>query len=115
MTDSALIAWSASDAAESAWTEDAARSPAITRPSRCLCGGALVQQAVGRPRTTCSPVCRRRRDNLVRMLRRRERWLAQWLGGAADHAATVQAVVALDGEIATITRTLCGESAKDNS
>lgn len=113
MTDSALFEWLPTDAAELAWSSDTAGSAAITRPSRCLCGGALVQQPVGRPRTTCSPACRRRRDNLVRMLRRREQWLAQWLDGTADHATTWQAVVTLDGEIATITAALSGGHAKE--
>lgn len=50
----------------------------------CRCGRALPPPRVvegirlGRPRLTCSLLCRRTRDRLLRQIRRREQWLAAW-------------------------------------
>jgi hypothetical protein len=67
-------------------------------PTCGVCGAPLpAPQATGRPRTTCGEACRRRRERLVRMVRRRLEWIDVWKEqgpGAGCSARRIRAKVA---------------------
>jgi hypothetical protein len=77
-------------------------------PGVCLvCGGALpAPRGTGRPRLTCSTLCRRRRDRLNRKIARRQDWIDGWRAlGAARQVprARVRAeVAALRADVAEL-------------
>jgi hypothetical protein len=60
--------------------------------ARCPCGQLLSPTPStdptrpGRPRVTCSQLCRRRRDSAIRKLRRRQAWLELWRSLRGDPA-----------------------------
>lgn len=59
------------------------------RPARCLCGAPMPpRRPTGRPRLSCSLDCARKRDHLIRMVRRREEWLTAWHAEATRAAYT---------------------------
>lgn len=57
-------------------------------PRRCRCGRLLIQAVRGRWRLTCSPACRRERDRLTRLARRRATWVEGWHRLAHDGTIT---------------------------
>jgi hypothetical protein len=64
---------------------------AVTRRSasgRCLCGAEIARGSGGRPRLSCSPRCRQRRDALLKQIERRRLWLlvCQTTGFTRDDA-----------------------------
>lgn len=81
---------------------------AHSAPRRCRCGRLLIQAARGRWRVTCSPACRRERDRLTRLARRRGAWMEGWQqlahDGTIPPAEATRESVALAGEIARLLR-----------
>jgi hypothetical protein len=52
--------------------------------ARCAgCHRPIVRQRTGRPRNTCSDPCRRRLDRVMKLVRRRQAWIAGWQRSAA--------------------------------
>ena len=46
--------------------------------ARCICGQVIEARGVGRPRQSCSERCARRRDHVIRKLRRRWERIHLW-------------------------------------
>lgn len=66
----------------------------------CACGAQLPPAAAtGRPALHCSPACRRRRDRLTRLLRRRREWIEGW---RAHRALDVYSTEQIDQAIADL-------------
>src|SRR5262245_14220980 len=64
------------------------------RAARCACGKVLRQPATGRPRTSCSRLCRRRRE----IVRQREAWLRGWLErGLRGEVSAAELATAVSG------------------
>jgi hypothetical protein len=85
-----------------------ARGP-LPRPSAsslCACGTALPPQRRGRRRRSCSPACKRRRDQVLRKIERRRGWIALWLVGGHDQAQVTAEVAHLEGDIRELLATV---------
>jgi hypothetical protein len=79
---------SATDETPASGVREGSASSRSSSASHCWCGRPLpAPRPTGRPRLTCSPACKVRRDEAPRKIRRRQEWIAQWLSliGGPDY------------------------------
>jgi hypothetical protein len=72
----------------------------------CACGRPLPQQPSGRPRRSCSPACKLRRDRTLRKVERRRAWRALWLTGGSTRQQIATEVRQLEDDIRELLETL---------
>lgn len=67
----------------------------------CACGVPLLRLAGarGRRRRSCSPACKRRRDQTMRKVERRRAWIALWLVSHDEPEHVAAAVADLESDI----------------